>query len=43
VPAFVDAADAPETRLADLTSESNKRFGRRFKMVSFRWLTLNEI
>jgi hypothetical protein len=43
VPAFFDAADAPETPAAALTSNLNKRFGRHFQIVSFRWLSPDEI
>ncbi len=43
LPEFVDAADAPETAIKDLTSPSNSRFGRRFHIVSFRWLAKEEI
>jgi Tfp pilus assembly protein PilV len=38
-PAADDAAVLPE----NLTSELNKRYGRRFKVVSFRWLTALDI
>jgi hypothetical protein len=43
LPGFVDPADAPETAIKDLTSPSNSRFGRRFHIVSFRWLTAGEV
>jgi hypothetical protein len=43
VPDFVDPADAPETPVASLTCQPNKSFGRRFHIVSFRWLTPWEI
>lgn len=42
---YVDTADA-KTVLpseATLTSEVNKRFGRRFSVVSFRWLSPDEV
>jgi hypothetical protein len=40
MPEFFDAAgDAPETPLAQLASADNRSLGRRFKVVSFRWLT----
>lgn len=42
-PEFVDPADAPETELAELTRVSNKRFGRRFILESFRWLNPSEL
>jgi hypothetical protein len=41
---FVDPADRPETRLDDAAmKEVNKTFGRRFDLVSFRWLAPGEI
>jgi hypothetical protein len=46
VPEFVDAAadPLPETYpLANLTSPINQSMGRRFKLVSFRWLSPDEI
>ena len=43
VPEFVDTADAPETRISALSSSANIKFGRRFNIVSFRWLSENEI
>ena len=43
VPEYVDPADRAEVRPAELSSESNKRFGRRFNIVSFRWLAPAEI
>lgn len=43
VPDFVDPADAPETAIASLTSSANKIFGRRFEVVSFRWLGEQEL
>lgn len=53
VPSFVDPADAPEKvqaailassgrGMADL-SEVNQRFGRRFNIISFRWLDDDEV
>lgn len=43
VPAYLVSADTPETPAATLTSNINKKFGRRFTMVSFRWLSPDEI
>ncbi|MCX6878443.1 MAG: hypothetical protein NTW21_32210 [Verrucomicrobia bacterium] len=43
VPDFVDPADAPETPVASLTRPTNQTFGRRFQIVSFRWLNPKEI
>jgi hypothetical protein len=40
MPEFFDTAgDVPETPVAELASADNRRLGRRFKFVSFRWLT----
>ena len=43
VPEFVDPADSPETEIASLTSNANMKFGRRFNIVSFRWLNEGEL
>ena len=43
IPDYVDPLDAPEVKPEDLTSEANKQFGRRFQIVSFRWLNSNEV
>ncbi len=43
IPNYVDPADKAETATAALTSSANKNFGRRFQIVSFRWLGQNEI
>ena len=43
VPEFIDASDAPETAIASLTSTANKSFGRRFHVVSFRWIDEKEL
>ena len=42
VPDFVDSKDPPETALASATT-TNKTFGRRFNIVSFRWLSESEL
>ena len=42
-PAWMDSADLPHVPEADLTVPSNKIFGRRFEIASFRWLAKNEI
>ncbi|MEK7949837.1 hypothetical protein [Luteolibacter soli] len=42
-PEFIDSADKADTVTASLSSKANKSFGRRFEMVSFRWLTREEI
>ncbi|WPJ95561.1 hypothetical protein SH580_19265 [Coraliomargarita algicola] len=47
VPEFVDATQSPDTVLdSEATihlNDINLRFGRRFRLVSFRWLDKNEI
>jgi hypothetical protein len=43
IPDYLDAADADHLRASQLQSESNKRFGRSFRVVSFRWLNPSEI
>ena len=43
VPEFIDPADRPETAHAALGSPANKNFGRRFQIVSFRWMNADEI
>jgi hypothetical protein len=43
VPDYLDPADRAEVATADLSSEINKSFGRRFRIVSFRWLSPDEI
>lgn len=41
--AYVDpASDAPEVLPANLRSEANKRFGRMFNMLAFRWIPQGE-
>jgi hypothetical protein len=42
-PDYVDATDANHVKSADLRSDANKRFGRSFEIVSFRWLNASEI
>lgn len=42
MPSHVDKTDPPEALPADL-SAVNRRFGRRFRIVCFRWLAENEI
>lgn len=43
VPGYLDPVDEPHAKQADLTSESNKRHGRRFQIVGFRWLNADEV
>ena len=39
---YLDPADDISDLPADLDSETNKRFGRKFSVVSFRWISKNE-
>lgn len=43
VPDYVDPADKATVAPGSLTSNANKTFGRRFQIVSFRWLNQTEI
>jgi len=36
---YIDPADQRLTATANLTSEANKRFGRKFTLLAFRWLS----
>ncbi len=40
---YIDSADEAHVPHSELTSPINKKFGRRFKIVSFRWLSPQEI
>jgi len=42
LPDFIDPANDPHDRAGQLTG-TNKTFGRRFSIISFRWLSPNEI
>jgi Tfp pilus assembly protein PilX len=42
-PEYVDPEDPAHFKYGELASDSNKRFGRRFEIVSFRWLNQSEI
>ncbi|MDF3059745.1 MAG: hypothetical protein K0R17_3960 [Rariglobus sp.] len=43
MPEYVNAGDTPDAAPANLSSLDNKTFGRRFKIISFRWLSTNDI
>ena len=43
MPEYVDSADLAEVRPVDLKSAMNRTFGRRFEIISFRWLSPNEV
>lgn len=43
VPDYLDSTDPPETAAASLGSAVNRNFGRRFEIVSFRWLDPGEL
>lgn len=43
LPDYADSTDKPEVATTALTSTVNKGFGRRFQVVSFRWLSNTEI
>lgn len=43
IPEYVDSRDDPSTQPANLISEANETFGRRFRIASFRWLSTEEI
>lgn len=42
VPDFVDSSQTPGTEMEEL-NEVNQNFGRRFQIVSFRWLSSDEV
>lgn len=42
-PDYLDPADEPDVALAELDSDLNRRFGRRFDIIGFRWLSPEEI
>jgi type II secretory pathway pseudopilin PulG len=43
VPEYVDLKDKPHLKQSELTSDHNKKFGRKIQLVSFRWLNNSEI
>jgi hypothetical protein len=42
-PEWIDDRDLAESKPGELVSEANRKFGRRFRVVSFRWLSENEV
>jgi hypothetical protein len=42
-PEYVDASDEASVAPQDLTATANKKLGRRIEVVSFRWLSKNEL
>jgi hypothetical protein len=42
LPDFIDPGDPPESAPGDLQAQANRTFGRRFAVVSFRWLAAGE-
>jgi hypothetical protein len=43
VPDYLDTSDLPEVKPENLQSPANERFGRRFNITSFRWLSPEEV
>ena len=43
VPDYLDLVDNADAKPVELTKEVNKRFGRRLQVVSFRWLSPEEV
>jgi hypothetical protein len=43
VPEYINSTDEAYVKQADLVSDENKRFGRKLKIISFRWLNAEEI
>ena len=43
VPEYVDGEDEPFVKAANLASDSNKSFGRKIQIISFRWLNPSEV
>jgi hypothetical protein len=42
-PEYLDPTDLPEIKPTELDSQANQRFGRRFVITSFRWLSPEEV
>ncbi|MES2982536.1 MAG: hypothetical protein V4727_09505 [Verrucomicrobiota bacterium] len=42
-PDYVDTSDEAHLKQSDLVSETNKRYGRKFNVIGFRWLNANEV
>ncbi|MCW1914417.1 hypothetical protein OJ996_12585 [Luteolibacter sp. GHJ8] len=42
-PEYLDSSDLPEVKPENLSSAANERFGRRFNITSFRWLSPEEV
>ena len=42
-PEYLDQADENHIKQQDLTSSANQQFGRKFKLVKFRWLNPSEV
>ena len=38
-----DRADPAHLKQAELTNEANRNFGRRFRIIQFRWLSAEEV
>ena len=43
MPEYLDSSEKPELKTAQLTKDANIRFGRRFVITSFRWLSPEEV
>jgi hypothetical protein len=43
IPDYFDPTDEPQLKRAELTAEANKTFGRKLRLVSFRYLSHSEI
>jgi hypothetical protein len=43
LPEYIDGADEAHVKQADLTSRTNRLFGRKLSVISFKWLSEDEI